>query len=499
MKHWERGLDGLSKRTHLLPLIVVLAAVGMIIGLSFSQARSQNNPSDPSGRERPQPQAEEVTPDKWPKTADVGGAKYTIYQPQIDSWAGYQFEGHAAVSVLPSASQEPLFGVIEATAVTEVDRVSRTVRFYSVKVMKATFPSIPEKATQFQKGFQTILTSLPFTTSLDRLQEALAVEGAEAKARAIPVRNEPPTFIFSDSAAALVNIDGEPVWRTVQGTKIVRVLNTRTLILGDKSGKIYLHLFDGFLEAPALTGPWKVSEKVPASAQKIAQDLAKANVVDLMEGPPDDKTKKKPSLKNGFPQIIVTTKPTELILTQGPPDWVPIEGTMLLYVMNTTGNIFKDMDDQSTYVCVTGRWFRAPGFQGPWQYVAGADLPRDFANIPDDSPKENVKASIPGTPQAQAAVIASEIPQTARVYRNKATFAPQISGSPDLRPIPGTQLNYVFNSPDPIIMVSPTEWYAVESGVWFTAPSASGPWIVAASVPAVIYSIPPSSPVYYVT
>ena len=41
--------------------------------------------------QEPQPPAEEVTPDKWPRTADVGGAKYTIYQPQLDSWDGYQF------------------------------------------------------------------------------------------------------------------------------------------------------------------------------------------------------------------------------------------------------------------------------------------------------------------------------------------------------------------------------------------------------------------------
>ena len=34
--------------------------------------------------EEPQPPAEEVTPDMWPKAVDVGGAKYTVYQPQLD-------------------------------------------------------------------------------------------------------------------------------------------------------------------------------------------------------------------------------------------------------------------------------------------------------------------------------------------------------------------------------------------------------------------------------
>ena len=35
--------------------------------------------------------------------------------------------------------------------------------------------------------------------------------------------------------------------------------------------------------------------------------------------------------------------------------------------------------------------------------------------------------------------------------------------------------------------------------MWFTASSVQGPWVVATSIPAAIYSIPPSSPLYYVT
>ena len=37
------------------------------------------------------------------------------------------------------------------------------------------------------------------------------------------------------------------------------------------------------------------------------------------------------------------------------------------------------------------------------------------------------------------------------------------------------------------------------AGVWFTASRITGPWVIATSVPAVVYTIPPSSPLYYVT
>ena len=75
---------------------------------------------------------------------------------------------------------------------------------------------------------------------------------------------------------------------------------------------------------------------------------------------------------------------------------------------------------------------------------------RTFAAIPDDSPKENVKASIPGTEQAEEAVVANSVPQTAQVKRSEAKFAPVYDGEPKLAPIEGTKLQYVVNTSAPI-------------------------------------------------
>ncbi|MGO8969440.1 MAG: hypothetical protein ACLQDQ_07700 [Myxococcaceae bacterium] len=108
-------------------------------------------------------------------------------------------------------------------------------------------------------------------------------------------------------------------------------------------------------------------------------------------------------------------------------------------------------------------------------------------------------ASVPGTVEAQEAAISASIPQMATVYRSKVSFQPVVTGPPVMQPIPGTPLSYVFNSPDAIIEVAWNQWYAVQMGVWFTAPSLSGPWVVATAVPAVIYSIPPSAPLFYTT
>jgi uncharacterized membrane protein YgcG len=136
---------------------------------------------------------------------------------------------------------------------------------------------------------------------------------------------------------------------------------------------------------------------------------------------------------------------------------------------------------------------------GPWTHVAGNQLPADFAKISPQDPKANVLVSVPGTPQAREAEIAATIPQTASVARAKATVAVVYDGTPKFVPITGTSLQYAVNTGTPVIEVDSNHYYAVANGVWFTASVPGGPWHVATEVPSAIYTIPPSSPIYYVT
>ena len=166
---------------------------------------------------------------------------------------------------------------------------------------------------------------------------------------------------------------------------------------------------------------------------------------------------------------------------------------------NTTGNLFKYLGDQKTYVLLGGRWFRSASIEGRWGYVPGAKLPKDFTQIPDKSRKENVKAAVPGTAQAQEALIENGIPTMAKIERDSVKLDLTLDGDPQLQAIQGTPLRYATNANVPLIMVAARSWYACQNGVWFSAPSVDGPWAVADSVPAEIYSIPPSSPLFYAT
>ena len=106
----------------------------------------------PAFSQKAPPKAAPAGPDPWPKSADMNGTQYTIYQPQLDTWDGYRFEAHAAVSVLLPGYTEPIFGVIQVTASTLVDRRSRTVRFSDLKVEKASFPSDPRRRDPVPAG-----------------------------------------------------------------------------------------------------------------------------------------------------------------------------------------------------------------------------------------------------------------------------------------------------------------------------------------------------------
>jgi hypothetical protein len=437
----------------------------------------------------------------WPRVIKTGETTLTFYLPQLDSWDGQRLEVHAAVSIQKSATAPPVFGVAVLTADTQVDKGARRVTLENVQVKQVRFPSASDQEATFKKLLQERIPPKVRTIELDRLETALAMREEQAKRESKPFKNDPPRIVFSTTPAILILIDGAPAYRPVSGTAYARVVNTRPLVLKDGTGTHYLRLFDGWMTAPATTGPWSVPVSVRADLDPVKDWVLKSTAVDLLTGADPKDPTNRPSLTKGPPPaIIVATEPTELIVTQGEPNYAPIDGTQLLYASNTTGHVFKHLGDQRTYVLVTGRWFRADSPAGPWAFVPGKDLPPDFAKIPDQSPKENVKASVPGTPQAQEAVIANSLPETAAIKRSDAKLeTPKYDGPPELKPIDGTPLSYVVNSPLPVIQVSPTSYYALQNGVWFAGPSLQGPWTVATTVPAVIYSIPPSSPLYYVT
>ncbi len=437
-------------------------------------------------------------PDPWPRVVDLADAQVRVYQPQVNSWTDNRLDFRAALAIKTRGAKEESFGVIFANARTQVDKVLRTVTFENLQISKIDFPSMPHRGASYATELQTQFAQSVRTISLDRLESSLALAGI--KPPTVAVQNNPPWVIVSYSPAILVPIDGPPVLKAVPADRqFQRVINTRALILQGPAGEnFYIHVYDGWLTAGAITGPWIEAQSLPSGMADVAAGLAKADNVDMLDGGP--KANPKPSLANGVPTIYTSQVPAELVTFKGQPNFVPVTGTQLLWASNTTSDVFIDISNNYYYILVSGRWFDSAALTGPWTFVANNALPPDFAHIPPQSLAGAVLPTVAGTPQAREAAISNSIPQTATVLRtNGPQFTPNFDGPPQYLPIDGTPLSYVSNSSEPVIQVSPDAYFAVVAGVWFTSAAITGPWNIATSVPTVIYTIPPASPLYYVT
>jgi hypothetical protein len=105
---------------------------------------------------------------------------------------------------------------------------------------------------------------------------------------------------------------------------------------------------------------------------------------------------------------------------------------------------------------------------------------------------------VPGTAQAQEAVLQAQIPQQATLDRSTARLEVTYVGTPQFRPIPGTHIAYAVNTTYEVLEVG-GKYYACYQGAWFTAASPTGPWALADSVPPAIHGIPASSPMHNTT
>ena len=436
--------------------------------------------------------------DPWPRKVATPAATIDVYQPQLVHWTANSLDAYAAVTVQSPDSRDRTYGVVWFTARTEVDKVNRLVTLYDYKLTKCSFPSLPNNGSQYRRAFETNMTVLK-TIPLDLLETSLATTTAVEQQKSYQLNNQPPNIIFSSIPAVLALIDGQPVLQSA-GDGLQKVLNTRALIIFDPATQLfYLALMDGWMEAPGVAGPWSLAKLAPTrSLNKLRRDAEASNQNQVLGNPEQ-------SLKNAYedgeaPAVFVNTVPSELLLTQGPPRFTPIVGTALLYAENSGNDIFMDNSNQSFYVLAAGRWFISNSLEnGSWTHVPGANLPSDFAEIPAYSPKASVLVSVPGTPQAKEALIANQIPQTATISRSAPRLDVAYYGVPNLQPIDETDLQYAVNASTPVIYVPGANYYAVHNGVWFQSASATGPWAVATSVPPVIYTIPPSSPIHYVT
>nr|WP_315596605.1 carbohydrate-binding family V/XII [uncultured Cupriavidus sp.] len=438
--------------------------------------------------------AQKLTPLSWPRNFEVSGEHVELYQPEIEKWEGNRMSGRAAVAV-GAKDGTPTYGVARFSAQADIDKPSALVQLSNIEIDSVDVPTRPDAADKIRQALIAQVSPKGLTVPLDELQASYAVSQQLAKAARVPVKNDVPQIMFATTPTMLVHVDGDPAWRPVAGTSYERAINSRALLLRDTGGEMWLQAAGYWYRSESARGNWEVVAEPPAALLGAASKVAAAKG----ESKPDPMMPADGKKPPRAPTVLMATKPAELIITTGEPQMTPVSGGGLLAMSNADHAVFVDPSTNQTFVLISGRWFRAAMLNGPWEYVPGAQLPADFTKISPQDPKANVLVSVPGTPQAREAEIAATIPQTASVSRSKASVAVTYDGAPRFEAITGTSLRYAVNTGTPVIEVDSSHYYAVANGVWFTASGPAGPWQVATEVPSAIYTIPPSSPLYYVT
>ena len=429
----------------------------------------------------------------WPRMVDLpSGGSALIYQPQISTWEKQShLVAFSAVSLRTKANDKPAVGTIKLEAGTKVALDDRLVSLQEMKIVEANFQTLPKD--QLREVVAAIEKSIPDDDRVIALDRVLAnIDKSSIVVRNVEgVKADPPAIYFSKTPAVMVNLDGEPIWSPIQSNDLKFAVNTNwDLFQHDPTKTLYLRNNDTWLKAADLKGPWSPAGTLPPSFQKLP---AEENWKEVKANVPG-----KALSASRVPKVFVSSTPGELILLTGEPSYLVVQGTNLLWVNNTESDVFRMGRTGAVYYLVAGRWFSAPDFTGPWTF-ATPTLPGDFKRIPLEHERSRVLASVPGTDQANEAVLIAQIPQTARVNK-KELKAPEVAfqGDPQFTAIEKTSVQRAVNTDKDVFKVGDS-YYMCNQGVWFVAKSATGPWEVASSIPQEIYKIPISDPSHHVT
>lgn len=416
----------------------------------------------------------------WPRQFDTSSGSFVIYQPQPEGLDGDVLTARAAFSLQKSEDASPAFGVLWFTERVEIDRDSSTVFARSLDVTKVRLPGITtSESARYAAFVENEASGWDVSGSLAELQAGLAAAEKE-RASVAGLDNTPPKILFHNHRAILVVYDGPPLFGQVEGADLQGAVNTPYAVIFDPhSGRYYLNGANLWYRARDPLGPWTSIANPPAAVRDVV--------------PPD--TSRSDQVAGTPPEVLTATEPTELIATDGPPRYAPLVGGELLYLANTESDVVLEISTQDLYVLLSGRWFRAHSTDGPWTFVRGDQLPPAFQEVPYDSPKGNILASVAGTDQAEDAIADAEIPQTSAIRRDDRTFEVDYDGDPEFEPIESTELEYAVNT-DAEVLLDDGRYYACDQGVWYIADDPDGPWSVSETRPMGLEDIPPSCPVY---
>jgi hypothetical protein len=434
-------------------------------------------------------QAASPTP-QFPKVTTTPAGRLVTYTPQVEEWPDYdRVVGWVAVEVTLEGTDKPSLGTIRFEGKTVSDLDQRTVTFYELELTQVRFPrATDEQSVALEDFVRNTISQTRQTVPLDVVLHYLADDVIPTGSTGFSMA--PPKIFFSTSDGRLLILDGPPILVPVENTNLKFAANTNWDLFYDEADTTW-YLLDGkrwlAMGSEDLDGNWIGTDELPAGFNKLPDNGNWEDARAAIPARADD---------SAPPEIFISEVPAELILTEGDPQLEAITDTGISYVTNSEAELF--LYDDTYYYLVSGRWFMAEALSGTWSAVEA--LPENFANIPPDHPRGDVRVAVAGTDEAKLAVLEADIPRKAEIKRG---YVPDVTveyagDQPQFEQVPGTEVYRAVNSQFDVLQTG-GEYYLCYNAVWYVSSEPAGPWTVADQIPAELYSIPPSSPAHHVT
>ena len=424
---------------------------------------------------------------QWPKEITKNKTTITLYQPQLESFKNNILEGRMALSV-KQGKEDIVFGALWFQARMQTNLEDRTLVLEKINITKIHFPGL-EDSSKLNKLSNLLIEEVETADVIMSLDRILAeIKDLDNQTNiSSKLNNTPPDIYFRTKYSVMVSIDGKPILKDIEGENFQYVLNTPFFIVKDSKGIYYIKGGKFWYKSHEISTAYAETKKAPSNIEKFAKENVQDNGSDSIS-----------KTITEVPELIVVTKPSELILSDGEPDYATIEGTNLLFVSNSENDIIMDINSQNHYVLIAGRWFYSKSLNdGDWKFAEPEDLPKDFSKIPKGSVISDVRANVPGTEEAQDALLEQSIPQTATVDRKTAKVDVQWDGDPKFEKIENTDVSVGKNTDKTVLLIK-KKYYCVDDAIWFISDSPKGPWAVSDVRPGEVDQIPPESEAYNV-
>ncbi len=273
----------------------------------------------------------------WPRVMDAGWARIAVYEPQPDSFDGSTLQSRAAVSITKSGGHGPVFGALWLVARLDVDQAQDQGRVVSLRIEHSRFTGVAGRDVRSAVQFlEADVSRWNPPVSMTRLRAMLR--------KADSYNHAPPSIVVMDSPAILLLLDGPPVLQDAGPNGLQRVVNTALPVIFDsRIGRYWLYASSGwFTTSDLLHGSWIWVEHASSEITALVRDVETLDSMRTAAGGAVSAVQLRAA------RVVVATEPTELLVTDGAPNYRPLVGDRLFYVSNTGSDIFLRALPKST-------------------------------------------------------------------------------------------------------------------------------------------------------